>query len=74
MGVGPTHTCRDLFKKLDILPMPCVYLLSLMIFAVNKLDEFQTSNSVYVIGTRRNDHLQHIYHPIREGCIIQAST
>jgi hypothetical protein len=35
MRVGPTHTCRNLFKKLGILPIPCVYLHSLLIFVVN---------------------------------------
>jgi hypothetical protein len=35
MGVGPTHSCCNLFKRLEILPIPCVYLLSLMIFVVN---------------------------------------
>jgi hypothetical protein len=55
MGVGPNHTCRGLFKKLGILPIPCVYLLSLMTFVVNNFDKFQTNNSVYMINTRRND-------------------
>jgi hypothetical protein len=31
MGVGPTHTCRGLFKELGILPVPYVYLFSLMV-------------------------------------------
>jgi hypothetical protein len=57
MGVGPNHTCRGLFKKLGILPIPCVCLLSLMTFVVNNFDKFQTNMSVYTINTRRNDHL-----------------
>jgi hypothetical protein len=28
-----------------------------MSFVVNNLDKFQTNNSVYVMGTQRNDHL-----------------
>jgi hypothetical protein len=39
MGVGPNHTCSRLFKKLVILPIPCVYLLSLMTFVVNKVPD-----------------------------------
>jgi hypothetical protein len=50
MRVGPTHTCRDLFKKLGLLPIPCVYLHSLMIFMVNNIDKFQTNNSVHMIN------------------------
>jgi hypothetical protein len=56
MGVGPTHTCRGLFKKLSILPILCVYLFSLMIFVVNNFDKFQTSNSVHGVNTRYNEH------------------
>jgi hypothetical protein len=56
MGVGPTHSCRDQFKKLEILPIPCVYLLSLMTFVVNNYDKFLVNNSLYTISTRNNDH------------------
>jgi hypothetical protein len=47
IGVAPTHICRDLFKKLIILPIPCVYVLSLMMFVVNNFDEFQKNNSIH---------------------------
>jgi hypothetical protein len=57
MRVGPTHTCRDLFKKLGILPIPCVYLHSLMIFVLSNTNKFQANNSVYMINTRSNDPL-----------------
>jgi hypothetical protein len=57
MGVDSTHTCRDLFRKLEILPLPCVYLFSLMTFVAGNLDKFQTNYAVYTTGTRRNDHL-----------------
>jgi hypothetical protein len=57
MGVGPNHTWKGLFKKLVILPIQCVYLLSLMTFVVNNFDKFWTNNSVYMINTRRNAHL-----------------
>jgi hypothetical protein len=57
MRVGPTHTCWYLFKKLGMLPIPCVYLHSLMIFVMNNIDKFQTNNSVHMINTRSNDLL-----------------
>jgi hypothetical protein len=28
MGVGLIHICRDMFKKIGILPVPCVYMCS----------------------------------------------
>jgi hypothetical protein len=57
MGVGPTHSCHDLFKKLEIFPIPCVYLLSLMTFVVNNYNKFLVNNSIYTISTRNNDHI-----------------
>jgi hypothetical protein len=39
------------------MPIPCVYLFSLMKFVVNNLDKFQTNNCVYMINTRSNKHL-----------------
>jgi hypothetical protein len=33
-------------KKLDILPVPCEYIFSLMMFTVNNLDSFQTNSTV----------------------------
>jgi hypothetical protein len=57
MGIGPTQTCRDLFKKLGILSIPCPYVLSLMTFVVNNFDKFQRNNTVHMLNTRFNDHL-----------------
>jgi hypothetical protein len=57
MGVGPTYSCKGLFKHLGILPIPSVYIYSLLMFVVNNLDKFQLNNSVHGINTRNNEHL-----------------
>jgi hypothetical protein len=57
MGMGPTYKCWGLFKKLGIMPIPRVYLLSLMTFVVNNLDKFHTNNSVYMINTSSKEDL-----------------
>jgi hypothetical protein len=57
MGVGPTHSCRELFKQLSILPIPCVYIFSLMMFLVNNLDNFQPNNSMHGVNTRNKECL-----------------
>jgi hypothetical protein len=57
MGVGPTHSCRELFKQLSILPIPCVYIFSLMMFMVNNLDNFQPNNSMHGVNTRNKECL-----------------
>jgi hypothetical protein len=46
-----------LIKKLGILPIPCLYVLSLMIFVVNNFDNFQRKNTVHMLNTKLNDIL-----------------
>jgi hypothetical protein len=55
-GVGPRDSCISLFKKLDILPLSCEYIFSLMLFVIIKINFAQvylpTSNlSVFQKGT-----------------------
>jgi hypothetical protein len=40
-GVGSRSSCRSLFKKLDISPVPCQYIFSLMMFVVDNQENFQ---------------------------------
>jgi hypothetical protein len=50
VGAGPRHTCRGLFRKVNILPIPCVYICALIMFVINNLEKFQTSSSVHEIN------------------------
>jgi IS1 family transposase len=56
VGAHPRTPCRNLFKKLEILPVPCQYIFSLMNF-VNNQENFQTNSSVHSINTRIKHHL-----------------
>jgi hypothetical protein len=58
VGTHPRTPCTNRFKKLEILPVPCQYILSLMNFFVNNQENFQTSPSVHSINTR-NKHCLH---------------
>jgi hypothetical protein len=42
-GAEPRASCRHLFSKLEILPFPCQYILSLMLFIIDEPNNFQTS-------------------------------
>jgi len=42
-GGGPKGSYEGLFEKLDMLPVPCLYTLSLMMFVVNSFENFQTN-------------------------------
>lgn len=57
MGLGLRCSCRELFKKLSILPVPHLYMLSLMTFIVDNPDKFQSNSSLLSFTRRHKDHL-----------------
>jgi hypothetical protein len=57
VGAHPRTPCRSLFKKPEILPVPCQYIFSLMNFFVNNQENFQANSSVHSINTRNKHHL-----------------
>jgi hypothetical protein len=69
-GVKPRHSCRNLFKGLEILPLPCEYIFSLMNFIVNNQKLFQTNSAVHSVNTR-NKHQLH--RPIANLSCFQKS-
>jgi hypothetical protein len=58
VGTKPQTPCRDLFKKLKILPLPCKYMFSLLNFIINNLEHFQTNSAIHCVNTR-NKHRLH---------------
>jgi len=56
-GVGPRSSCRSLFRKLNILPIACQYVLSLMLFIVDNQKDFLTNAHVHGLDTRNKNHL-----------------
>jgi hypothetical protein len=44
--------CRELFKKNNILPLVSEFLLSLLLFVVDKIEKFQTNLNIHCISTR----------------------
>jgi IS1 family transposase len=52
----PRTPCRSLFKKLEILPIPC-HIFSLMNFILNNQENVQTNSSIHSIDTRNKHHL-----------------
>jgi hypothetical protein len=55
-GVGSRSFCRSLFKNLDILPVPCQYIFSLM-FVVDNQESFQTNWSIHGVDARNKTQL-----------------
>jgi hypothetical protein len=54
---GPRNSFRQRLKKLDILTVPCLYIYTLMLFAVENLNIYQTNSSVHGVNTRQQNKL-----------------
>jgi hypothetical protein len=57
MGVKPQNSCRDLFKRLQIVPLTCEYIFSLLNFIISNQEHFQTNSGVHSVTTRNKHHL-----------------
>ena len=59
MGCGSRDSCRNLFKKLNILLCKSQYIFSLLLFLVNNTDQFVVNSDTYSVNTRQsiNYHL-----------------
>jgi hypothetical protein len=56
MGAKSRNSCRDLFKGLEILTLPCENILSLINFITNN-EHFQTNADVHNVDTRHKHYL-----------------
>jgi hypothetical protein len=56
-SVKPTNSCRVLFKRVEILPLPCEYIFSVMNFIVDNQEHEQTNSDVHNVNTRKKHHL-----------------
>jgi len=56
-GVGPRSSCRNLLRKLNILPIACQYILSLTLFIVDNQKDFLTNAYVHGLDTRNKNCL-----------------
>jgi hypothetical protein len=60
MNAGSRVPCRELFKKLNILPLHSQYILSLSLFVVKNAEEFTSHSEVHSINTH---HRSDLYQP-----------
>jgi len=56
-GPEPRASCRGLFRKHEILPVPCQYTLSLMLFIIDNPNNFQTGLEMCGLHTRSKNQL-----------------
>jgi IS1 family transposase len=56
-GVKSRNSCRNLFIRLEILPLPYEYMFTLMSCVVNNQELFQTNSAIHSVNVRNRDHL-----------------
>jgi hypothetical protein len=52
LRLGPRSSCREGFKKLGILTVPCLYMYALILFVVKNPKIYQTNNSIHNLKTK----------------------
>jgi hypothetical protein len=70
-GVGPRVSRRNLFKKLDILPLSCEYILSFMLFVIGNQNRFCSGLEVHGLNIRSQNQ---IYLPVPNLSVFQNGT
>jgi hypothetical protein len=53
-GCKSRDSCRQLFKKIQILPLPSQYILNLLLFVVQNRNQFKANLKVHCINTRQH--------------------
>jgi hypothetical protein len=56
-GVKPKNSCTSVFKRLEILNLPCEYIFSLLLFIVNDQEHFQSNSTVRSVNTRNKNYV-----------------
>jgi hypothetical protein len=56
-NIKPRDSCREVFKKMQILPLSSQYIYSLMLFVANNKYLFTANNDIHEYNTRNNNNL-----------------
>lgn len=56
-GASKYESCRNIFKDLQLLTLPCIYILQVLIFVKNNFNFFIPNNYNHSYNTREGDNL-----------------
>jgi hypothetical protein len=71
MGVKSHNSYTGLFKRIEILTLPCEYIFSLINFITSKEEHFQTNADIHSVNTR---HKNYLHKPPANLSCFQKST
>ena len=71
VGVGYKDPCRKIFSSLKILPLPSLYIFSVLMFVVNNWEMVTKNSDAYSITTR---NISNLYLPSAKLSIYQKGT
>jgi hypothetical protein len=54
---GPRGSCREGFRKMGILTVPCLYIYTIILFVIRNHNIYQANNNVHKINTRKHKEL-----------------
>jgi hypothetical protein len=57
-GVKCRKSCRNLFMRLEMLPLPGEYIFTLMTFVTINQENFQTNSAIHSVNNRNKDHVR----------------
>lgn len=57
IGASKFATCKNFFRDLQILPLPCVYILEILIYVKTNIELFLSNNYSHNYNTREADNL-----------------
>jgi len=56
IGAITRDSCREYFKKLNVLPLQSQYLLSLVLFVINSRNQFAANSEIHSINTKNKSN------------------
>lgn len=57
VGATRIQSCKPIFKKLNLLPLPCIYIYEVLVYVKNNLTEFTSNNDLHSHDTRNKMNL-----------------
>ena len=57
MQVPRITSCREYFKRLQILPLPCIYIYEILLFIKSNISNFTTNSDIHSYNTRNRNEL-----------------